>query len=189
MYRLAISSVAAMLLSAAVPTANAVSYTYNVDIAGFTDPNLSVVGTITYDTSLQSITTSSLSIYDPTSIIQTLSTPFTNSNPAAYQFIATPTALYFVDSLSPNELAGGINWENPGLAVVFSLQAVTPDVVTVEAYGTGSNIQILPGGGLPGFLVGTAATPEPSSYVLAITALVLAGGFTALRKRFGKSPV
>ena len=68
MYRSAITLIAATLLFGAVPTANGgdITYTYNVDITGWPDPNLSVRGTITYDTTLQSITTSSLSLYDPT---------------------------------------------------------------------------------------------------------------------------
>lgn len=178
-----------MLLLGAVPTAKAGTTTYNVDITGFsTDPNLSIVGTITYDTTLQSITTSSLSIHDP-AVIATLPSLPTILNPSDFQWNATPTALIFVTQ-APTSSVGDVVWGDLS-GFGFGLFAGHDQITVTETPPpSGANSIPISLNDGQGIVIGTtSATPEPSSYVMAITGFCLAGGFMAVRRRLTKSPI
>src|SRR5207245_2773090 len=76
---------------------------------GPVDPNLSVVGTITYDTTAGTITASSLSILHPT-VLAVL--PLTVQGLSSAYFRATPTALYAVPTVGsgiPFDLWGAVS--------------------------------------------------------------------------------
>jgi hypothetical protein len=194
------AALALLLFCLACPSANAGIITYNVDISGFSDTNLSVIGTITYDTHLQKITTSSLQIYDPTLISPNLPTttipspnisPFANGyelNPAAWQWNATSSALYF-DPQPPNNTFGYVQWYNPTSGYDFILEALP------SANGGGVQVEVanLPAGDFSylnfdssGFLVGTPQTtpvvPEPGSLSLFLVGGISLAGY-AWRRR------
>jgi hypothetical protein len=170
--------------------------TYDVNIAGFSDPQLSVRGTITYDTGVQTVVTSSLQIYDPTLISPNLPTttipstnvsPFSNGyelNPSAWQWIATQSALYF--DPQPANGFGYVQWYNPTFGTDFLLEANPfPGFVQVEVANLPTGDFTYLASGPSGFLVGTAQTsavPEPSSLSL-LTIGLAALGYFARRKR------
>jgi hypothetical protein len=81
---------------------------YDVNMTGFTegrfgpvDPDLSVVGTITYDTTAGAITASSLSILHP-NVVAAL--PLTMQTLTSAYFQATPSAFYAVPTVGPGTL-------------------------------------------------------------------------------------
>ncbi|MFI5458616.1 MAG: hypothetical protein ACHRXM_24550 [Isosphaerales bacterium] len=196
--RVGLAMATAMLLCGACPAVNAGTVTYNVDMTGFSEsfggppvPSLSVVGTITYDTSLQLITTSALSIKDPTVLAVLPPTLTTQTLTSAY-LQATPTALYAVPTVGSgtlNDLWGTVSPTTYG----FQIFDISSGPVFIEI--TGPNPPITgfhPGGygedGIFGspteVLIGTAAaTPEPSSLALAIIGATVVLGYGRYRGR------
>jgi hypothetical protein len=195
MYRLAIAAIAAMLLSGAVPTANAGTITYNVDyvspvfLNGPFSSQTSVIGTVTFDTMRNDISSFALTI---TGGGTPLGAPLTALSElqlgSQWTWVSTPTALYFNPIRTDGN--GSVQFYIPQVnpdPIDFEVISYNPSVLVATQDGDGYYEQAFYPASSPGYLVGTA--PEPSSYVLAITAIVLAGGFTEVRKRFNKCPV
>jgi len=197
MYRLA-PIVAAMLLYGACPAVNADIITYNVDLTGFSEsfggppvPSLSVVGTITYDTSAQLITTSALSINDPTLLAVLPPTLTTQTLTSAY-LQATPTALYAVPTVGSGTLSDQWGTMSP-TTYALNIFDTSSGPVFIEINGPNPPITgFYPGGygedGIFGspteVLIGTAAAvPEPSSLVLAIIGATVMLGYGCCRRR------
>jgi hypothetical protein len=195
MQRHAISIIATLLLYGACPAVHAGTIVYNVNMTGFTmgaggpvDSNLSVVGTITYDTTSQLITTSSLSINDPT-LLATLPSTLTVQTLTPAYLDATPTALYAVPNVGTGVL---IDYWGTVSTTTYSLSIFdnASGAVFVEITGPYPTISPLHSGGFgeegifgssTEVLIGTA-TPEPPSYVLVVTGFVLAGGVAVMRR-------
>jgi hypothetical protein len=181
--------VALFLLFSPLPTQAA---TYNVNISGNSSlspfPLLSLVGTVDYDgPDLGSIALSIINPRDTTNPVQPISLYQENQFGLAWNWVGTPTALYF----EPTGFLGVAFITDPATGSRVSLGAgagdaifgikdqVTGDIYSFEMLGGPTSAAKIE--------FGTKMAPEPSSFVMAITGCVLAGGFSVLRRRFKKS--
>jgi hypothetical protein len=188
---------ATLLLYGACPSVRADLITYDVNMSGFTEgangpvaQDLSVVGTITYDTTAQLITASNLSILDPT-VLAVLPSALTEQTLTSDYLNATPTALYAVPHAGSGTLQD--SWGTvSGSTYGFDIFDNATGSVFVEVTGPPS---IIKGFHLGGFgedgifgsptavLIGTAASvPEPSGLVLSCTAAFCFAGYLGWRR-------
>jgi hypothetical protein len=163
---------------------------YNVNMSGFTegsfgpvDPNLSVVGTITYDTGLQSITWSSLSIKKGSTVLAVLPSTLTEQTLTPDYLAATPTGLYALPHAGPGTLAD--SWGTVSSSTYsFGIFDNAAGLVFVEITGPPS---IITGFHLGGFgedgifgsptavLIGTPAATDIAMLSARLAAPILAG--------------
>jgi hypothetical protein len=179
----------------AVSPVQAETIVYNVDLHGTTEGGyhphtpVSVTGTVTFDTVLDTITNSTLTFSSDVTYSRILMWEI--RKPGLWDYVATPDGRLFFHQKVPSELyhAGGLEWHFdpiPSTNYYLALLSIstTGDGIPVLSLAYGQfSIDLVDVATIffstPDVLIGTV--PEPSTFLMAMTALM--GGVWGLRGR------